>query len=205
MTKSSIALNPSELAAQKGAIRQQVGARRRSQSDKDVLSKRIQDRLMALQDFKRAKTVLFYIDVRSEVRTRLALVSALAGGKTTVIPYCVDDQLRLFHMEHAGELAVGTYGVLEPRQPLRDEPVKCVDPETIDLAVVPGVAFDRKGHRLGQGQGHYDRLLQSLSKDAILVGLAYECQMVPEIPIEDHDVIMTKVITERAVYNCSAD
>ncbi len=191
------------VAAQKQEIRLQAGTRRRSQPDKEALSRKVQDRVMALKVFKAAKTVLFYIDMRSEVRTRIALVSTLASKKTTVIPFCLDGRLELFHLEHAGELAIGTYGALEPRLGLRDDPDKIVAIDAIDLSVVPGVAFDPQGNRLGHGKGYYDRLLQNFTEKTTTVGLAFECQMVPEIPQDEHDMPVDIVITEQAIYQPS--
>ncbi len=189
-----------EVAAQKQEIRLQAGTRRRSQPDKEALSRKIQDRLMALKAFKAAKTVLFYIDMRSEVRTRISLVSTLASKKTTVVPFCLDGRLELFHLEHAGELAIGSYGALEPRVGLRDGPDKIIAVDAIDLAVVPGVAFDPQGNRLGHGKGYYDRLLQKFADKVTTVGLAFECQIIPEIPQNEHDMPVDIVITERTVY-----
>jgi 5-formyltetrahydrofolate cyclo-ligase len=192
--------NAASAKQQKQEIRRQIGIRRRSQSDKDNLSKAIQNRLMELKQFKAAKTILFYIDMRSEVRTRVALVSALASDKKTVVPFCNEGRLDLFHLEHAGELAIGSFGVLEPRVPLRTVPEKAVSCDEIDLAVVPGVAFDRQGNRLGHGKAYYDGLLRRLSSKTMVVGLAYECQIVPDIPLDDHDMPVNIVITEQAIY-----
>jgi 5-formyltetrahydrofolate cyclo-ligase len=72
--------------------------------------------------------------------------------------------------------------------------------EELDLVVVPGVAFDRAGGRMGHGKGYYDKLLEHARPDTPLVALAFECQLFPEIPAEAHDVFMDKVVTEAAVY-----
>jgi 5-formyltetrahydrofolate cyclo-ligase len=92
------------------------------------------------------------------------------------------------------------YKILEPKAALRDLSHKRVEVRELDLIMVPGVAFDRRGGRTGHGKGYYDKLLQHARSDAPLVALAFECQMFPEIPTQEHDVFMDKVITERAVY-----
>src|SRR5262245_55218940 len=92
------------------------------------------------------------------------------------------------------------YKILEPRPELRSVPEKRVTAAELDLVVVPGVAFDRRGARMGHGFGYYDKLLKNARADAPLVALAFECQLFDEIPIEDHDVFMDLVITEKAVY-----
>ena len=145
--------------------------------------------------------MLFYLDVRAEVRTRHYLPTALGHGKKIVVPYCVDGELELFHLENMDELAVGMYKILEPRAELREVPDKRVDVQELDLVMVPGVAFDRRGGRMGHGKGYYDKLLEHARPDTPLVALAFECQLFPEIPMQSHDVFMDKIITERAVYH----
>src|SRR6185369_3921607 len=99
-------------------------AARNAQENKDELSAIICDRFMALPEFQKAKTVMFYVDVRSEVRTRQHFPAALASGKRIVIPYCVDGELELFHLESMDELSVGMYKILEPKAELRAIPAK---------------------------------------------------------------------------------
>jgi 5-formyltetrahydrofolate cyclo-ligase len=184
----------------KTTIRHQAHAARNQQPDKDELSRQICDTFMALPEYAAAQTVLFYLDVRSEVRTRSALPLALQSGKHIVVPYCVNSELELFLLTGMDELAVGMYKILEPRSELRDLPEKKVATKEIDLVMVPGVAFDRNGARMGHGLGYYDKLLQHARPDAPLVALAFECQLFPEIPTEAHDIFMDKIITERAIY-----
>jgi 5-formyltetrahydrofolate cyclo-ligase len=182
-------------------IREQAHAARRALENKDEISARILDRVLALPEYARAGTVMFYIDVRAEVRTRQALPTALAGGKTIVVPWCNEHgELELFRLESMDELELGMYRILEPKPELRDLREKQLAPEQLDLVLVPGVAFDRRGGRTGHGKGYYDKLLQHARPDAPLVGLAFECQLFPEIPMHDHDIFMDKVITEAAVY-----
>lgn len=189
-----------DLDARKRQIREQAHENRRKQENKDELSREIVARFMELPEFARAQTVMFYVDVRAEVRTRHALPEALQRGKRIVVPYCVDGELELFHLESMDELAVGMYRILEPRDELRGLPEKRVEIHELDLIMVPGVAFDRTGGRTGHGKGYYDKLLEHARLDTPLVGLAFECQLFPEIPMQPHDIAMDKVITEKAVY-----
>jgi 5-formyltetrahydrofolate cyclo-ligase len=155
---------------------------------------------MSLPEYELANTVLFYLDVRSEVRTRNDLDKALASGKKIVVPYCVDGELELFHLEQNEELSVGMYQILEPKAELRAIASKRVPVLEIDLIIVPGVAFDSRGGRTGHGKGYYDKLLEHARPDTPLVALAFECQLFEEIPMQQHDVFMDKVITEKRVY-----
>lgn len=189
-----------ELQLRKKDLRERAHAARNAQPDKDELSQRIVDTFMAQPEYSRAGTVLFYVDVRAEVRTRQHFPTALASGKKVVIPYCVDGELQLFHLESMDELELGMYRILEPKPELRTVAAKHVDVEELDLVMVPGVAFDRRGARSGHGKGYYDKLLEHARLDTPLVALAFECQMFDEVPTQEHDIFMDKVITEVAVY-----
>ncbi len=184
----------------KQAIREHAHANRRAQENKDELSQEICGRFAGLPEFERAKCVLAYIDVRTEVRTRHFLPELLKSGKRVVVPYCVDDVLELFELSDMDELSIGMYKILEPKPELRQQPEKRVDVRDVDLIMVPGVAFDRRGARMGHGFGYYDKLLEHARPDTPLVALAFECQLFSEIPTQDHDIFMDKIITESAVY-----
>ena len=190
----------SSLAERKQAIRQAAHDARRAQEDKDGVSRTITDRVMQLDEYARANCVMWYVDVRAEVRTRHAFADALASGKKTVIPYCVDGELELFHLESMEELEEGMYKILEPREELRAVPAKRVGVEELDLILVPGVAFDARGGRTGHGKGYYDKLLENAKPETPLVALAFECQMFDEIPMQEHDIYMDRVVTEKNLY-----
>ncbi|MFO0926130.1 MAG: 5-formyltetrahydrofolate cyclo-ligase [Gemmataceae bacterium] len=188
------------LQARKKTIREQAHANRNAQQNKDELSCAIVDAFVALPEYQAARTVMYYVDVRSEVRTRHALPAALTHGKKIVVPYCVNNELELFWLQDMDELAVGMYRILEPKVELRDRPDKRVDVKELDLIMVPGVAFDRDGGRMGHGFGYYDKLLEHARPDAPLVALAFECQLFPEIPTQAHDVFMDWILTEKGAY-----
>jgi 5-formyltetrahydrofolate cyclo-ligase len=191
----------SDFKARKQAMREQAHANRNAQLNKDELSKAICAKFMALPEYAAAKTVMFYIDVRSEVRTRHNLPDALASGKKIIVPWCNEaGELELFHLANMDELSVGMYKILEPKPELRKLPEKVVGPRDLDIVMVPGVAFDRRGGRMGHGKGYYDKLLQHARPETPLIALAFECQFFPEIPTARHDIFMDKIITETAVY-----
>lgn len=193
--------NSSSPAVLKDAIRKQAHENRRLQENKDELSDQIVARFMELPEFEHAQTVLFYVDVRTEVRTRQALPKAIETGKRIVVPWCnAAGELELFLLTNMDELALGMYRILEPREELRHLPEKQISPEELDLIMVPGVAFDRRGGRTGHGKGYYDKLLEHARPDCPLVALAFECQLFPEIPMQVHDVFMDKIMTEAATF-----
>lgn len=184
----------------KKSIREQAHAARNALPNKDELSGVICERLASLPEYASANTVMYYVDVRSEVRTRHYLPTALTQGKQIVVPYCVNGELQLFHLQNMDELAVGMYKIMEPKAEMRGLADKRIEPDDLDLVIVPGVAFDRDGGRTGHGFGYYDKLLNRARPDAPLVALAFECQLFPRIPMQSHDVFMDKVVTESAVY-----
>jgi 5-formyltetrahydrofolate cyclo-ligase len=190
----------SHFQQRKQALREEAHANRRAQENKDELSRQICETFASLPEYAAARTVLAYIDVRTEVRTREFLPLALRHGKRIAVPYCVEGVLELFHLESMDELSVGMYKILEPKPDLRSLATKKITPEEIDLVMVPGVAFDRRGARMGHGFGYYDKLLEHVRADAPLVALAFECQLFEEIPTAAHDVFMDKIITQQMVY-----
>jgi 5-formyltetrahydrofolate cyclo-ligase len=192
-------------AERKARLRRKAYDARNAQEHKDELSRIIVERVVALPEYAAARTVMWYVDVRSEVRTRRHISSALREGKRIVVPYCTVDEdgankLGLWHLTSMDELVAGTWSILEPPRARWGDPGKEVPPAELDLVMVPGVAFTREGARMGNGQGYYDRLLKRVRSDAPLVALAYESQLFPELPVGPHDVFMDKVITENAVY-----
>ena len=200
MSTEVLDIPATDLHARKQLIREQAHTNRNAQPDKDEISRGIVASCMAQPEYAAARTVMFYVDVRSEVRTRNDLEAALQTGKKIVVPFCVDGELELFHLESMDELELGMYRILEPRADLRSVAAKRVDVKELDLIMVPGVAFDRRGGRTGHGKGYYDKLLEHARLDTPLIALAFECQLFSEIPMQPHDMFMDKVVTEAAVY-----
>lgn len=189
-----------DLREQKRQMRQQALAARAAQEDKDALSRRIMDRLLELPAYEQARTVMLYIGVRSEVSTREYVPRILASGRRVVVPFCQGDVLGLFLLSDLNELEPSGFGLLEPSRGLRGQADRRPDVRDLDLIAVPGLAFDRRGARLGHGKAYYDRLLHHVRRDTVLAGLAFECQMTAEVPTGRRDVFMDLVITEDAVY-----
>ncbi|HEX4142576.1 MAG TPA: 5-formyltetrahydrofolate cyclo-ligase [Pirellulales bacterium] len=188
------------LVAFKQSIRECARDNRRAQPGKDQLSRLICRALAELPEYVAARSVLFYVDVRAEVRTQHFLPTALAEGKQVVVPYCNAGRLELFRLESMTELAGGSFQILEPRPELRSQSRRRISIDQVDLVIVPGVAFDRDGARLGHGLGYYDKLLAGAREQTPRVALAFDCQIFPTLPTAPHDVPMHIIVTERAVY-----
>jgi 5-formyltetrahydrofolate cyclo-ligase len=201
--KGDVDMSPSaldEVRRWKQQIRREAMRRRDGLAEGEALSHRIFEQLLVLPEYVHARTVLLYLDFRSEVHTRWLLPVLWAEGKRVAVPYCVDDALRLFHVTRLEELAPGMLQILEPRPEWRGVADRRVAPSELDLIIVPGVAFDPRGHRLGYGKGYYDKLLHQIRPDAAKIAVCFECQMVPEIPLLAHDIPMDRVVTEERVY-----
>lgn len=197
--------DPNNFQEKKRLLRELAHERRNAQNDKESLSEHICNKLIATNEYINARVILWYVDVRSEVRTRQHLGKALEDAKKIAVPYCVDGYLKLFHLTHMDELSLGKYRILEPKIELRNLPEKIVDPQELDLVVVPGVGFDFRGARMGHGFGYYDKLLERVRPGIPLLALAFDCQIFPEIPVAPHDVFMTKVLTETTEYPKSSN
>ena len=194
-----------EIMEAKSVLRRTAYDARAAQKNKDGVSRAAIETLLSLPEYQEAQTILWYIDCRSELRTKFALPEALASGKRIVVPYCtVDDaganKLGLWWLQSMEELIVGKWNILEPPHERWGEPGKEIPAEELDLVIVPGVAFNRTGGRMGNGQGYYDRLLQHVRLNCPLVALCYESQLFENLIVGPHDVFMDKVVTEAAVY-----
>jgi 5-formyltetrahydrofolate cyclo-ligase len=189
----------------KAAMRRAAYDARNAQPDKEAASEQAIARLLALPAYQAARTAMWYIDCRSELRTRQALPAALASGKRIVVPYCTTDEsgankLGLWLLENMDELVIGKWKIMEPPRERWGEPGKEVPSEELDVVLVPGVGFSRTGGRMGNGQGYYDRLLANVRPDCTLVGLGYESQLFDDLVVSPHDVFMSWVVTEAATY-----
>jgi 5-formyltetrahydrofolate cyclo-ligase len=187
----------------KQQMRVEASARRAKQPAVDRLSRQIFERLAVAPEYVTARTLMLYLDIRSEVRTRWYVPTLWEQGKTVVVPYCENGDIELFRLEQFEDLVPGTMGVLEPQHELRRLEQRRVTAADLDLILIPGLAFDRHGSRLGYGKGYYDRLLHQIRPDATKVGLCFECQLFAEIPVLPHDICVDVVITENGLYRTS--
>ena len=189
----------------KAALRYQAYDARNAQINKSKVSELITRQIICLPIYQQATTIMWYLHCRSEVKTLACVSTQLDQGKRIIVPFCSQDQagvkqLGLWHLSKLDELLPGTWGILEPPQYRWQESEKTIAPEALDLVLVPGVAFDRNGARLGNGQGYYDRLLDQVRADTVLIGVGFQCQIVDAVPMADHDIYLDFVITEYNLY-----
>lgn len=180
------------------ALRAGILARRLALDPGEVarLSERIRVHLVGMAPYRECRTLLGYVSFRQEVDTLPLLREALEGGKRLVLPRVNrrERTLELYRVTDLVDLQPGYQGILEP------DPRRCsrVDPDEIELVLVPGVAFDRRGYRLGYGGGYYDRLLTDIPR-ALKAGLAFSLQVVEFLPIFPHDQPVDLLVTEEGI------
>ncbi|MCX5704658.1 MAG: 5-formyltetrahydrofolate cyclo-ligase [Candidatus Omnitrophica bacterium] len=182
-----------EVALTKKLLRSKILLRlkRQKEEDRSQKIKAIGSKLLKTIEFKKAKIVMFYIALRGEVNTDQMIKAAKQLGKIVAVPVCISDRISIKPciLDGHGVMRKGPYGVVEPAV---KRPVRLRE---LDLIIVPGLAFDKKGNRLGRGKGYYDRFLGKLFKDTPSIGLAYDFQILPFVPTASHDVSVTHVIS----------
>ena len=155
---------------------------------------------------KTGKTVLVYCSVGNEPSTLALINSLLESGRKVCLPRCIDldeeghrtgafDAMEARAITGFDDLATGAYGIPEPK-----EDTELVPAEEIDIVILPCASCDRKCRRLGHGAGYYDKYLKTVRKDCFTMALCYEEALADEIPVEEHDVPVDAVVTEKTVY-----
>ncbi len=178
----------------KAALRRSVRDARRSlpTPERRQASEAIAARLRLLPELLTARVVLVYAASTTEVDIEDAAEGLRSRGVRTLYPRVDGEDLDLVPVSRIEELVDGHRGIREPTG-------LAADPSIVDAVVVPGLAFDLRGWRLGQGGGHYDRLLPRIG-DALRIGVAFTCQVVPQVPRDAHDIAMDLLVTERSVH-----
>lgn len=185
----------------KNKLRKKMLAIRENQDavEAKIKSFQIQKNLLSSEEFKNAKTIMLYASIKNEVQTSYLIEEALKNKKRVVLPVTdtKNNKLLLSELQNIKHLHAGAFDIPEPKK----EFVKLVKEKEIDLIVVPGVAFNKDGCRVGYGKGYYDKLLAKL-KDVKKVGLAFELQLTNNTFKEEHDVPLDKIITEERIIEC---
>lgn len=181
----------------KRSLRQQILARRRALTPEQWLesSRLAQRRLLSLEQFIQADCIALYAPAHNETDTAGILEAAFSAGKRVLYPAVCGERMVFRQVEGLRSLTQGSFGILEPCPTGIDHHA-----DEADLIVVPGVAFDLSGHRIGYGKGYYDRFLQHPGRKAHLVGLCHDFQLIEgAIPAEGHDVRMEIIVTDLCI------
>lgn len=187
-----------DLKEKKSEIRRNTLARRDALSEekRHEKSKAIMEHLFGFANFLEARTVLFFMNRTSEVVTEAMIRKAWEYEKLVALPRVDKKEKKIvpFRIDDLDlDLRPGYRKIREP-VPKRCKPIPV---EYIDLAIIPGIAFDERGGRIGHGTGLYDKFIPTLDVTTRKVALAFECQIVPQIPMEPHDRYIDIIITEK--------
>lgn len=192
------------LFQQKTTIRKEILEKRNSQDPKIRIaqSRSIIRTLLSRKEFQEADKILIYLSKDGEVGTDNLLGRAFELGKRVYVPVVDRESDELHISELPGpdtSFRLGAFGVREPEE----EDLNFVSPDQIDLVIAPGLAFDRRGGRIGYGKGYYDRLLNRLGSQVPRIALAFDFQVLDTVPQEENDIQVDAIITEKSTMNCS--
>lgn len=193
------------LNEQKKSIRKQILERRRNLNNRwiEEVSNQINQLIMSWSVYQRATSLMCFLAMQDEPQTDALIFDAITSGKQVCVPsmhqqeYGLMDAVAITGLD---DLTTGRLGLRVPRE----ENKLLVAPQDIELILVPGVAFDRSGNRLGMGAGYYDRFL-SLASNAVFAGMMWNFQLLDTtIPALIHDIPMHYLITEQGIIKCSS-
>ena len=189
-----------EIGAAKIQIREDIATiiSALTESDMAKKAKAIEDRLFEFANFLEAKIALLYVGGDNEVQTKNIIKRAYSYNKIVVLPAFDPKTLEMELMKvdkFAQDLKLGPRGVPEPST----DRCKIVPIDRIDIAIIPGIAFDEKGGRIGTGRGYYDSLIPKLAITTRKVALSLEEQIIPQVPMESHDKYVDIIITDKRI------
>lgn len=184
------------MCVSKGTVRRNCLQSRRLLTDREkaALDRAIADKLLQSKMYLAARTILCYVSLPQEIDTQRIIADAVLRGKRVAVPRCgADRQMEFFYVTSEDDLAPGTFGIPAPKETC----ALCV-PQQNDLCIVPCLAADRRGYRLGYGGGYYDRYLARRRMQTI--GLCYSAYVKDTLPTDSFDVSLQTIVTDKEVY-----
>jgi 5-formyltetrahydrofolate cyclo-ligase len=169
-------------------LRQSFSNETRSQYDSIIYNK-----LINCEYYNNAKVIFVYVSFMDEADTHKIINHALQNNKTVCVPKIINrtEGMKAVKIDSLSELKENGFGILEP-----ETTTAAVDPKDIELILVPGLAFDKNGGRLGYGAGYYDRFFCEVRAEVKKIAVAYSFQVVDEVPMEEHDVLIDHIVTD---------
>ena len=196
---------PRSSNAAKVALRREFKARRKAlqPADTTALNREITRRVLELPDLLEARTVFSYITIQNEADTRPVIAALLEAGIRVVTPPVdqAQDAHRAVHFVFPGDPALA---MPQPRPVITPDTTGVLGLSDVDVFLVPGIVWDARGYRIGFGGGYFDWLLSQARPRAMSIGLAYEWQVVPEVPADPWDVPVGHIITESRFIDCAS-
>lgn len=165
--------------------------RRQSERQRNRKSRLIEEKLLKQEEFIKAERIMFYLAFDGEVKTQGMIDEARRLGKKIYVPICDAEKKTLApcSLGKNSTLEFGPYNTLEPKKKTKFPSRK------LDLVIVPALAFDKKNNRLGRGKGYYDRFLEKLSDRTKSIGLAFDFQILADLPVEKNDLPVDTVLS----------
>ncbi|AIY84915.1 5-formyltetrahydrofolate cyclo-ligase [Clostridium baratii] len=160
-------------------------------TEKTIKDKKIIEKLKDTKEYKEAKGIFVYIGFGSEINTKILIEDALEDGKEVCVPKVIKKDMVFIKINSLENLVTSSYGILEP---VGDKNNFNVD--NLGLIIMPGLAFDKQGNRLGYGGGYYDKFLSNNKINVKKIALAYDFQILDKVPSEEHDIKVDSIITE---------
>lgn len=168
-----------------------------SVSDLKERSSIIQSHFFSLPEYQKLSLPMSYVSTGREVYTHDLIKKVIADKNAVAVPFIAGNEIIPCKIGNFEDLERGVFGILQPTTEADSMPLSA-----LDMIIVPGLAFDRQGNRLGRGKGFYDRFLQSVNPKTLKIALAFSFQIVKRVPITANDVSVDKVITENGIIEC---
>lgn len=186
----------------KAEIRKRILELRKGLTDEEIVAKSdaILQNVLKTPEYEEAHNILLYADYNHEVMTRGIFENAMLHKKRVYFPKtdALTNTMEFYQIASTKQLVKGNMGILEPKEDMRNRYIFKVKEDT--LIILPGVAFDTFGYRIGYGKGFYDKYLAN-KRQLSTMALAFACQIVEEIPKDAHDIKMDKIVTEEIIYS----
>ncbi|MGO1469631.1 MAG: 5-formyltetrahydrofolate cyclo-ligase [Tissierella sp.] len=186
----------------KKLIREKMLKKRKklSKESRDIHSQIIMDKLLSSSYYANSKTIMCFISFSDEVNTHNFIKKAIDDGKRIVVPITFPEnkELKPSILKDFKELEPGFYNILTPKEEFK----RFIDPQEIDLVIVPGVAFKKDGYRVGYGGGYYDRFLSKI-QNTPTIAIGFDIQVVEDLPIDSFDIPVDYIYTEKNIINCN--
>lgn len=174
----------------KNIIRKNISEKRDNLINRENLDRKIINKFINIEEYKEAENICIYVNYKSEINTKEIINISLDNGKNVFVPRVKKNrEMDFIKISSLEDLEKNKMGILEPKDIFNEKP------EKIDLMILPGLAFDLNGGRIGYGGGYYDRYLMD-KKEVLKISLCYEIQLIDRIPMENHDVKYDYLITE---------
>lgn len=180
----------------KSEVRKNLKLQRKKIVNKADKDRKISENILKSSFYKNAKLILFYAALDDEVNIDICISAALKNGKKTALPYCVDQDgyMEYYYITSFEDVKAGSFGIREP------DIQKCAKVLDFDgsVCIVPGIAFDKKGYRLGYGKGYYDRFLENYV--SLSVGLCYNELIADTLPTGEYDIPVSCLVSEKGIF-----